>query len=264
MRRGPKSLLSFSTTVKPVIRAAASGGNSSVPLITANAYDMSCFKKIDWRIDAESPVADAIERMARNQIGALAVTQGRYIQTCSKAGQIVGIITERDIISKLTLLGLDSSNVDVKSICTFGVSNLIMVPKDSTVEEGLQRMLLSDIRHLLVYEGPQAKENVERPRDEGIGLSITGLISIKDMIKCVLVKHSEKVKSLREALTDLGIDQLSHCEMEYSMCSVNGNGLGMASYSCASVDIEEPLPQKGEGRKEGKKKPDEGYDPSVQ
>ena len=242
----------LSTGAKRVGRSGNGNGNGNGkkeilqsiygPLVAARAYDVSCFRKIDWKVDAAAPVMEAIERMARHNIGALAVTQGRYFDTCSEVGKVVGIITERDIISKIHLLGKDPKSESVKGICTYGISNLVMVHSSDSVDKSMHKMLVSDIRHLLLRDddGGDAVHDGERDREreEGQGIEVTGLISIKDVVKCVLAKHSEKVESLHGVLRDLGIDQLAHCEMAYSTCSVSGNGLGMASYTHSSVEVE--------------------------
>ena len=62
-------------------------------------------------------VSDAIKRMAAHQVGALAVTSK------SDAKKIIGIVSERDYLSKVALLGKQSKTTAVSEICTHGKKN---------------------------------------------------------------------------------------------------------------------------------------------
>jgi CBS domain-containing protein len=121
-------------------------------------------------------VYDAIQRMTGHRIGGLAVTEGN-----SSTGKVIGIITERDYLSKLALLGKASKSTNVSEICTYGVANLVIVNHDEPVDDCMRKMLARDIRHLLVRG------------DDG---EIESMLSIKDLVKVTVAKHDAIVRKL--------------------------------------------------------------------
>ena len=58
-----------------------------------DALKKSCYFKIDFAIDQDATVFEAIQRFAAYNIGALAVTS---------EDKVVGIVSERDYVSKVT------------------------------------------------------------------------------------------------------------------------------------------------------------------
>jgi hypothetical protein len=135
----------------------------------------------------------------RRTEGALAVVKA------GSEDDVIGIISERDYLTKVALLGKQSRTTPVSAICTQGESNLITVSYDETVDECMRKVrlcvvwygpgrtvgctltpppvaqhqraqvLASDVRHLLV------KDNAGK---------IVSLFSVKDLCKCVVAKVS--------------------------------------------------------------------------
>lgn len=62
-------------------------------------------------------------------------------------GNISGVISERDYISKIALLGKKSRETKIKEISTKSANLLVASPHDS-VDECMAKMLSKDIRHL--------------------------------------------------------------------------------------------------------------------
>jgi len=141
-----------------------------------SALDKSCYLTIDWRIHETSSVKEAVKRMAGHNIGALAVTDD--------SGKVVGVLSERDYLKKVALLGRSSDSTTVKEICTYG-DNLISVSRGNPIDMCMDKMLRSDVRHLLVRN---AKDDP----------SIVGMISIKDIVKCNQAKSQAMVNRLEE------------------------------------------------------------------
>lgn len=139
-----------------------------------SALAKSCYAKINWKINENDLVFDAITRMAVNKIGALAVTNDK--------GEVIGIISERDYMTKIGVLGRTSKTTKVNEICTYGRANLVTVTIGNPIDRCMRKMLNSNTRHLLVRE-----------QDTGI---IVGMISIKDIVKCSLSKHDAIVSNL--------------------------------------------------------------------
>lgn len=100
---------------------------------------------------------------------------------CS-AGNLSGVISERDYITKIALLGRNSTDTKVKQIATLS-SKLVTANVSDSVEECMEKMLASDIRHL-----PLVNDSGE----------LQGMISIKDLVKTAVVEKNETIKVLSD------------------------------------------------------------------
>jgi CBS domain-containing protein len=87
-------------------------------------------------------LSSAAEIMWRQQTGSLLVTE---------AGQIVGIITERDLL-RAVALGADPERTTVDEAMT---AEVYTVPPDTQLQEAARAMAARWIRHLPVVEGGQ-------------------------------------------------------------------------------------------------------------
>jgi CBS domain-containing protein len=103
---------------------------------------------------------------------------------------MTGMISERDYISKIALLGRTSKDTPIKEISTKS-NKLITARLDESVEECMAKMLSKDIRHLPLV-GPDG--------------GVVGMISIKDLVKTVV---SEKEKTIR-VLSDFALGKGGH------------------------------------------------------
>jgi CBS domain-containing protein len=89
--------------------------------------------------------------MAANRIGALAVT------SASDSNKIIGVVSERDYLTKVALLGKASKTTPVIQICTHGDANLVTVHEDETVDECMRKVFyieyfaINDIPAFLPY-----------------------------------------------------------------------------------------------------------------
>jgi signal-transduction protein with cAMP-binding, CBS, and nucleotidyltransferase domain len=158
------NLRSLSTKVDPLDETARS------------AFEKSCYLKIDWKINENSTVLDAINRMVANKIGALAVTNDQ--------GNVIGVISERDYLCKIGFLGKTSKSTKVSEICTHGEANLVSVTLDNPIDACMAKMLNRNVRHLLI-------------REKGSG-NMVGMISVKDIVKCAIAKQDAVVDRLTE------------------------------------------------------------------
>ena len=73
--------------------------------------------------------------MAANRIGALAVT------SASDANKIIGIVSERDYLTKVALLGKSSKTTPIIQICTHGEANLVTVNEDESVDDCMKKVI---------------------------------------------------------------------------------------------------------------------------
>jgi CBS domain-containing protein len=140
-----------------------------------SVFKNSCYHKIDFKIDEDNNANNAVKRFAAFNIGCLAVTD--------KQNNIVGVLSERDYINKISALGRDDMTVKIKDICTY-TPNIIIAKKNDTIEECMNKMLFKDIRHLLVVD--------ENNND------FVGMISIKDLIKEIMKDKNEIITRLTD------------------------------------------------------------------
>lgn len=109
-------------------------------------------------IDQDDAVYNAVVMMAAANIGAIVATS---------FGKPVGIVTERDLMRKVTLQGLNPKDVEVKAVMS---SPLIAVGPDSSIGEAALIMQTKGIRRLLIKEGDD----------------ITGIVTQRDLERGVL------------------------------------------------------------------------------
>jgi predicted transcriptional regulator len=140
-----------------------------------NVYKKSCYFKIDFRINEEMPVAEAVTRFSAFNIGCLAVTD--------KQDKVVGVFSERDLITKVCVQKKSTDDVKIKDVCTYS-PNVIIAKKDDSLELCMSKMMFKDIRHLLV---------VDDKNDEFIGM-----ISIKDLIKEIIKNKTDIITRLSD------------------------------------------------------------------
>ena len=124
---------------------------------------------IKTRVD--STIAEATNTIAQHKIGALLVDD--------QDGDIVGILSERDIVRGMSQHGTDIHGVKVSELMT---SELIRCAPGDTVNEAKAMMTDRRIRHLPVFEGEQ----------------LVGIISIGDLVKCRMMEVQSEAEALRQ------------------------------------------------------------------
>lgn len=92
-------------------------------------------------VDADSTVEEAAKVMASRNIGAVAVKRG---------GEIVGIVTERDVLKRVVAAGRDPKTTRVEEVMS---SPPISVDANATVGEAVDLMNRRAIRRVFVREG---------------------------------------------------------------------------------------------------------------
>jgi CBS domain-containing protein len=122
------------------------------------------------KIEAGASVFEAVQQMVEANVGSLLVTDG---------GDIVGIVTERDYLRRVTLEGRTDKETPVREIMS---SPLIVVTPETSIDECMAVMTDRRIRHVPVVDGGE----------------VVGVISIGD-----LVKFKSKLQSFEiQYLTD--------------------------------------------------------------
>jgi signal-transduction protein with cAMP-binding, CBS, and nucleotidyltransferase domain len=97
-------------------------------------------KKILSIEEAES-VKSAAQSMLKNDVSSLMVTSN---------GKPVGIVTERDVLRRVTVKGIDPVKTSVKGIMS---SPLITIKSDASLADATILMHLKKVRHLFVMDG---------------------------------------------------------------------------------------------------------------
>jgi CBS domain-containing protein len=116
-----------------------------------------------YSLPASASVAQAVEMMAENEIGAVLVSTEDEL--------VGGIFTERDVMMRVVRAGLDPKRTVLSMVMTRDVH---FVSPGTTLEAALALMYVHRHRHLLVIDGPH----------------VHGLVSIRDLAY-QLIRHGE-------------------------------------------------------------------------
>lgn len=116
---------------------------------------------------------EALETMARHDIGALLVTED---------GQIVGIVTERDYARKCVLMGRESRDTAVRELMSWPV--LYVSPAESN-ENCMALMTGNRVRHLPVLDNGK----------------LVGILSMRDLVKDIISEQQFVIEQLQHYIT---------------------------------------------------------------
>lgn len=109
-------------------------------------------------VDVQASLKEAVRIMIDKRIGSLLTRRG---------GDYVGMITERDVLGKAVLQGLDVEKTKVESLMS---SPLISVDANASLFEASRVMLERNIRRLLVTENGKVR----------------GIVTQRDLTRAVL------------------------------------------------------------------------------
>jgi CBS domain-containing protein len=125
------------------------------------------------KIDASATVYEALEKIVARNVGSILVTDD---------DKVVGIMTERDYLRKITLQGRTSRDTKVSEIMS---SPLVYVAPETTIEETMAIMTDRRIRHLPVVENDD----------------VVGVVSIGDVVKYQSREQSFQIQYLTEYIS---------------------------------------------------------------
>jgi CBS domain-containing protein len=120
-------------------------------------------------------VQDAIRILNQHKIGALPV--------CDDKGDLVGIITERDILRLCD--GPECAKAFQQKVGDVMTSNLMICVLDDSIENAMHVMTDKRIRHLPIIDGRR----------------LIGMLSIGDVVKAKLDDASSEIRFLRDYVT---------------------------------------------------------------
>ena len=118
-------------------------------------------------------VYDALQKMAQEDIGALAVLNH---------GELVGIVSERDYARKVALKGRISRETPIQDIMT---GKVICVSPDHSVADCMELMTKNRVRHLVVQESQR----------------LAGLISIGDIVNAIIQDQQFTIEQLNQYIS---------------------------------------------------------------
>ena len=116
---------------------------------------------------------EAAGLLTRHRVGALLVLED---------GEVVGILSERDIVTCVAAHGADALT---RSVCDAMSADVVSCAPTDTVEQLMGTMTERRIRHLpVVHDG-----------------SLVGIVSIGDVVKRRLAEISDEAKALHDYIT---------------------------------------------------------------
>jgi signal-transduction protein with cAMP-binding, CBS, and nucleotidyltransferase domain len=123
-------------------------------------------------ISVDTSVLEAVQEMVDHNVGSLLVTD---------AGEVVGIVTERDYLRRVTLQGR-TEEAPVSEIMS---SPLVVATRETTIDECMALMTDRRIRHVPVVEEGQ----------------VVGLVSIGDLVKFKSKQQTFEIQFLNDYIT---------------------------------------------------------------
>ena len=126
-----------------------------------------------YEVDAGASILEAVRQMVDANVGSLLVRE---------AGEVIGIVTERDYIKRAALGGRVDSETAVREISS---SPLIVAKLETTVDECLALMTDRRVRHVPVV-------------DQG---EVVGMVSIGDLVKFKSERQSFELRYLTEYIS---------------------------------------------------------------
>ncbi len=126
-----------------------------------------------WSIEPGCTVYEALQLMAKREVGALVVLEGR---------RVVGIISERDYARKVVLKGKSSKTTAVREIMT---DKVYYVSPEQTAEDCMALMTAKRARHLPVMVEDR----------------VVGIISIGDVVRSVISEKEFIIQELEKYIT---------------------------------------------------------------
>lgn len=129
-----------------------------------------------FTIAPEARVFEALEMMAKHNVGALLVMSGDKME---------GIVSERDCIRRVDLMGRNVRETQIREIMT---GNVVTVDCDQPLEECMTLMIEKNIRHLPVYDSQE----------------LVGVLSVRDVLREVVEVQQMMLSQLERYITGGG------------------------------------------------------------
>ena len=122
------------------------------------------------RVPPTATIAELVQRLAAKRIGAVLVFD--------MADQLLGIVSERDIVASLARHGAETLTMTAAQLMT---RDLHVAAPQMTVSEAMELMTQRRVRHLPVLDGTR----------------LVGVVSIGDVVKARIDQQEHEVDSLK-------------------------------------------------------------------
>jgi CBS domain-containing protein len=119
-------------------------------------------------VDVATSVAQAARIMSEHQVGAVPVLQG---------DRLVGIFTERDVLSRVVAAGIDPAATPVNAVMS---TTLVVAEINETHDACLRRMKQAHVRHVLVLRDGR----------------LAGILSMRDLLALEIDERDEAINLL--------------------------------------------------------------------
>jgi signal-transduction protein with cAMP-binding, CBS, and nucleotidyltransferase domain len=123
---------------------------------------------------SDSTVSDAVVEMCRLKVGALLVLDD--------LGDPVGILSERDLMTRVLLAHRDPGTTTVGDVMT---RRVVCADEDDTLSEAMSRMTRAHCRHLPVVR-------------QGLVGGVSGMVSIGDLMRAANSDHEYELRVLHD------------------------------------------------------------------
>ena len=121
-----------------------------------------------YHVRVEHTVREAARYMSDRRVGAVAVLEG---------DRLAGVLSERDIMSRVVARALDPDAVKVGEVMT---RELVVASASESNEDGVRKMKQAGCRHLPVIQGDR----------------FLGMVSLRDLLQVDLSEKDEEIRLL--------------------------------------------------------------------
>jgi signal-transduction protein with cAMP-binding, CBS, and nucleotidyltransferase domain len=140
-------------------------------------------------VGSEKSAIEAAKLMSQKGIASVLV---------ERQGELIGIVTDRDIITRVVSKGLDAAEVEVSQVMT---SPLVTIEDDASLDEAAKKMAEHSVRRLIVERASQK----------------VGIISESDMIRVdselhFLIRERTKLEARMASVEPHGLTLAGFCE----------------------------------------------------
>jgi len=163
-------------------------------------------------VSHRASVADAAIAMSARNVGIVAVVED---------GELVGVLSERDIVQRVVARGLDAVETPVALVMT---RQLVVASPDEDCESGVRKLDRRNIRHLPIVEHGR----------------LVSMLSIRDLMRVNLREKDDEIHFLQDYLFTTPVE----VEVAESVTAALAFPEGYSQYRAAHLEIPEEQHQK--------------------